>query len=111
MRGLYQGVPPPLEGLPAGGNRRRLEEVSRPPLAEPDALEADVQAHPGDHLLIEGTKVGAHRRDGQIVECQGTDGGPPFLVHWNDTGSESLVYPGPDAHITTAAPDQARPSS
>lgn len=71
-----------------------------------------MRAHPGDHLLVEGTKVGAHRRDGQIVECQGADGGPPFLVHWNDTGGESLVYPGPDAHITTTpapGPDTAQP--
>jgi Domain of unknown function (DUF1918) len=67
-------------------------------------MEADVRAHPGDHLLVEGTKVGSHRRDGQIVECQGDDGGPPFLVHWNDTGAESLVYPGPDAHITPSEP-------
>lgn len=68
-----------------------------------------MHAHPGDHLLIEGTKVGAHRRDGQILECQGADGGPPFLVHWNDTGAESLVYPGPDAHITSAESGQPQP--
>ncbi|MGH3366659.1 MAG: DUF1918 domain-containing protein [Nocardioidaceae bacterium] len=64
-----------------------------------------MHAHPGDHLLIEGTKVGAHRRDGQIVEVQGENGGPPFLVRWTDTGAESLVYPGPDAHITSNSPD------
>lgn len=68
-----------------------------------------MRAHPGDHLLIEGTKVGAHRRDGRILECQGTEGGPPFRVHWNDTGQESLVYPGPDAHITTTPAGQAQP--
>jgi hypothetical protein len=70
-----------------------------------------VRAHPGDHLLIEGTKVGAHRRDGHIVECQGSEGGPPFLVHWDDTGAETLVYPGPDAHITTTTADRAHPTT
>lgn len=70
-----------------------------------------MHASPGDHLLVEGTKVGAPRRDGEVIEAQGEDGGPPFLVRWNDTGSESLVYPGPDAHITPTVPPQAPPSA
>lgn len=63
----------------------------------------DVHAHSGDHIVIEGGKVGAHRRDGEVLETHGPDGTPPFLVRWTDTGQEGLVYPGPDAHIEPAA--------
>jgi hypothetical protein len=38
-------------------------------------------------------------RDGEVLEVHGTDGGPPFLVRWSDTGHESLVFPGPDATV------------
>jgi hypothetical protein len=62
-----------------------------------------VQAQVGDHLLIEGGKVGARRRDGEIVEIHGDDGAPPFLVRWSDTGTETLVFPGPDSHVESSA--------
>jgi hypothetical protein len=57
-----------------------------------------VRAHNGDHLVIEGTKVGSPRREGEVLQAQGPDGQPPFLVRWSD-GVEGLVYPGPDAHV------------
>jgi hypothetical protein len=34
-----------------------------------------------------------------VLEVRGSDGGPPFLVRWSDTGHEALVFPGPDAEI------------
>jgi hypothetical protein len=61
-----------------------------------------VHAQTGDHLVVEGAKVGVARRDGEILETHGPDGAPPFLVRWTDSGAEALVYPGPDAHIQPA---------
>jgi hypothetical protein len=29
----------------------------------------------------------------------GDNGGPPFMVRWQDSGHEALVFPGPDAHV------------
>jgi hypothetical protein len=59
----------------------------------------NMQARTGDHLVIEGAKVGVRRRDGEILETHGPNGEPPFLVRWTDSGAEALVYPGPDAHV------------
>jgi hypothetical protein len=62
-----------------------------------------VHAHHGDRLVVEGTRVGSPRREGEVLEAHGPDGGPPFLVRWSD-GVQCLVYPGTDAHIEPAAP-------
>jgi Domain of unknown function (DUF1918) len=58
-----------------------------------------MKANVGDHLIIEGTHVGAPRRNGEIVEVRGAAGAPPYVVRWSDGDSESLVFPGPDAHV------------
>lgn len=52
----------------------------------------------GDRLLVEGHKVGDHRREGEVLEVRGDGGTPPYFVRWDD-GHEGLVYPGPDAHV------------
>lgn len=53
----------------------------------------------GDHLIIRGTHLGERLRDGEILEVPHADGGPPYLVRWEDTGRESLIFPGPDATV------------
>jgi hypothetical protein len=58
-----------------------------------------VHASVGDRLIVHGTHVDDHVRDGEILEVRGEDGGPPYLVRWDDTGHEALVFPGPDATI------------
>ncbi|WP_309068017.1 DUF1918 domain-containing protein [Microbacterium sp.] len=55
----------------------------------------------GDHLVVEGSTAEAHRRQAVVLEARGEGGGPPYLVRWAD-GHESLVFPGPDAHIVPA---------
>lgn len=49
--------------------------------------------------MVETSHLMAHRREGKIVEVHDPDGAPPYLVHWSDTDTESLFFPGPDAHI------------
>jgi hypothetical protein len=61
-----------------------------------------MKAAAGDTVIVEGTHVSSHRRQGRIVEVNDPNGAPPYLVHWTDTDSESLFFPGPDAHIIRA---------
>jgi hypothetical protein len=58
-----------------------------------------VKAAAGDQVVVETSHLSAHRREGKIVEVHDPDGAPPYLVHWSDTDTESLFFPGPDAHI------------
>jgi len=58
-----------------------------------------MHAAKGDHLVVHGNHVGEPNREGEILEAQGTDGAPPYLVRWSDDGHESLVYPGTDASV------------
>jgi hypothetical protein len=58
-----------------------------------------VKATAGDQVVVETSHLMAHRREGKIVEVHDPEGAPPYLVHWSDTDTESLFFPGPDAHI------------
>ena len=58
-----------------------------------------MQAKKGDWLVVESAAIERHSRRGLVLNVVGPDGSPPFLVRWDDDGHESLVYPGPDAHI------------
>lgn len=62
-----------------------------------------MHAEPGDWLVMKGTIVGAPDEIGQIVEVRSAGGGPPYFVRWLRDDHESLVFPGPDAHVVTAA--------
>lgn len=60
-----------------------------------------MEAAVGDRLHVHGNTVGEADRMGMIVEVRGSEGGPPYLVRFDD-GHESLMYPGPDAVIEPA---------
>jgi hypothetical protein len=47
---------------------------------------------PGDRVIIEGTKLGAVRREGELLEAIGS----LLKIRWSD-GSESLLTPGAGA--------------
>ena len=61
-----------------------------------------MQAKTGDRLVVEGHTVGSARREGEILEVRGEDGGPPYVVRWDD-GHEGLCFPGTDAHLAPSA--------
>jgi hypothetical protein len=61
-------------------------------------MHADV----GDRLVIKGHHVGDSDRSAEILEVQGDDGGPPFVVRWDDDGHEGLFFPGSDAVVEPA---------
>lgn len=56
-------------------------------------------AHPGDRIIVQAGSVGAHARDGEVLEARGPGGAPPYLVRWSDTGRVSLLFPGPDTVV------------
>lgn len=61
-----------------------------------------MHATAGDWLIVEQSTVDRPARRGRIVEVRDPDGAPPYVVHWLDSEHETLVYPGPDAHVLTA---------
>jgi hypothetical protein len=61
-----------------------------------------MQAEIGDHLHVHSNSVGARDRVAEIVEIQGSDGQPPYLVRFED-GHESLVFPGSDCVVEKPA--------
>jgi hypothetical protein len=58
-----------------------------------------MKASAGDRLIVKGHHVEEPDRDGEILEVRGADGGPPYVVRWEDTGREGLFFPGPDTVI------------
>ncbi|MEV0197530.1 DUF1918 domain-containing protein [Nonomuraea sp. NPDC050691] len=52
----------------------------------------------GDRLLVHGNVVGEMDHGGVIIEVHGANGGPPYIVRFDD-GHTGLVFPGPDAVI------------
>jgi hypothetical protein len=63
-----------------------------------------MNAQPGDWLVVEGTHTGNIRREGEIVQVDHPDGSPPYRVRWLGTGTETLVFPGPDGRIVHEPP-------
>jgi uncharacterized protein DUF1918 len=53
----------------------------------------------GDRIVIRGHHTGQPERICQVTEVRGADGGPPYLVRWDDSGHETLYFPGTDATI------------
>lgn len=68
-----------------------------------------MRANVGDRLVIKGHNVGDHDRDAEILEVRGPDGTPPWVVRWDDTGHETLFYPGPDAVVQALGVEPASP--
>ena len=72
-----------------------------------------MHAQPGSMLMITGHRVGEPERTGEVLEARGPDGTAPFLVRWDDTGHESLLFPGSDCvvkelhHVAAAVPGAA----
>ena len=57
-----------------------------------------MRANVGDRLVVESGSDSTHRREAEVLEVRGENGGPPYLVRWED-GHEALTFPGGDAHV------------
>ena len=58
-----------------------------------------MKAAVGDRIVVKGHRVGEPDRDAKILEVQGPDGEPPYLVEWADDGHVGLYFPGSDAIV------------
>jgi hypothetical protein len=58
-----------------------------------------MKAAVGDRLLVRSHSTGVPDREAEILEVHGTDGAPPYVVRWSDTGHEGLFFPGADAIV------------
>ena len=58
-----------------------------------------MRASVGDRLVVKGHHVGDPDRIGTVVAVRGEEGGPPYLLRWEDDGHEGLFFPGPDAVV------------
>jgi hypothetical protein len=60
-----------------------------------------MKAHPGDWIIMHSHTDGGPTRKAEVI-ATGADGAPPYTVRWIEDDRESVVFPGPDAHILTA---------
>ena len=58
-----------------------------------------MEAHIGDHVIVEGAKVGLARRRGEVLEILHGAGGSRLRIRWEGNDHESVIAPGPDLHI------------
>jgi uncharacterized protein DUF1918 len=63
----------------------------------------------GDRLHIHANRTDSPDQYGRIIETRGADGAPPYLVQFPD-GHTRLVFPGPDAVVEPAQPDDGAPA-
>lgn len=58
-----------------------------------------MEAHIGDHVVVEGAKVGQPQRRGEVLEILRGAGGDRLRVRWQGAGHETVLVPGPDMSI------------
>jgi hypothetical protein len=66
-----------------------------------------MEAQVSDRIIVEGSKVGQARRDGEIVEVIDTPGPRHYRVRWSD-GHESIFFPSSDARVVVKKPQPKR---
>lgn len=58
-----------------------------------------MRAQVGDRVRVKGHHVGDPDRCAEVVEVRGADGGPPFVVRWDDADHTTLFFPGSDCIV------------
>lgn len=63
------------------------------------SMDGRMRANVGDTLIMAGDGDATFSRLGTITAVLGPDGSPPYRVLWLVGEYESLVVPGPGAHV------------
>ena len=66
-----------------------------------------MEARVGDHVVLEGAKVGLARRRGEVLEVLRGATGDRYRVRWDQDDHETVLAPGPDLRVEGS--DDARP--
>ena len=53
----------------------------------------------GDELVVDSMHAGKEPRKGEILEVRFEDDREHYVVRWDDTGHETLFFPGPTSHV------------
>lgn len=64
-----------------------------------------MKAAVGDRVFIASVRAG-HEHMGRVVALRHADGTPPYVVRWDDTGAEAVLFPRDDCRIEPAAPTE-----
>lgn len=65
-----------------------------------------MRAKPGDRIILAGELVDQPTRAGEVLQSRGADGGPPYVVRWED-GHTSTLFPGPGAVLKVSEGEPA----
>jgi len=68
-------------------------------LVEKSFMGGIVFAKVGDRIVVRGHKVGQSDRYCAVVEVHNVDGGPPYVVQWDDNDHQELYFPGSDSVV------------
>ncbi|MBN2622149.1 MAG: DUF1876 family protein [Acidimicrobiales bacterium] len=58
-----------------------------------------MEAHVGDHVVVEGARVGMAPRRGEVTEILHGTEGDRFRVRWEGDAHETVLVPGPDMRV------------
>ncbi|HKE72486.1 MAG TPA: dsRBD fold-containing protein [Acidimicrobiales bacterium] len=64
-----------------------------------------MEAHIGDHVVVEGAKVGLTRRRGEVIEILRGASGDRLRVRWDGDEHETVIAPGSDMRIEAGGTD------
>lgn len=62
-----------------------------------------MKARAGDWLIVKSRTDHTSPRRAVILAVHSDDGAPPYTARWADNGHQTLVFPGPDAQVISAA--------
>jgi len=57
-----------------------------------------MRAQVGDELTVKGRHQGDGDRHGEIIQVDGADGAPPYVIRWRD-GHQSVFFPSSDTEV------------
>jgi hypothetical protein len=89
-------------------SRKSRPPAKKRPRGRRSLPEAGPTAEPGDRLVVRPHHLGEPERDAEVLEVLGGDGHAPFRVRWEDTGAETLLFPGTDAHVEHYVHEEAK---
>jgi Domain of unknown function (DUF1918) len=58
-----------------------------------------MRASVGDRIVIRSHHAGEPARGCEVLEVRGPGDAPPYVVRWEDTGLEMILYPGSDSFV------------
>jgi uncharacterized protein DUF1918 len=61
-----------------------------------------MEARSGDRIIVEGSKVGQVRREGEVLEVVKSSSSTYYRVRWGD-GHEAIFFPSSDARVVSKA--------